>query len=512
MKHFILIAALLVLPGLFLPRLCARELYQRQWSFENGHAGWIRFKSWPGKLETVTTQGAAFRGRGALILEPVGPADKDNARAWMLITPREPLSGCRFLVRGHVAGSGTLSAGCFRKIRAKGKNIQETLPAASWELTPEYREISFEIFCDRPGITSSHAEFRLKGGKAYFDQFSVQELPNRTCLSAETPFTVVPEGSDLPPLRFLTEKTGETVRLFSFAPGGEQTLRAGRSSGEKKIEFPGLKKSAAGEYLFRAVTDGAFSEVRMSVLPRKQFAGLAARANAFAGKKPMRILYLGDSLSDFLHDHNYTDKVNFFLNLHGKSSFRNAAVHGDYVTRTLQRMRGIHGGKKAFKQFRYQDLWKEEYDLIFIWLGHNDTVSNTRWSRDLSVPRILPPEQKKLYGELLGEIRRHSKARIILVSAASINFEQALKLSESMNRPDHMRYLFGRPELLEQWNRTLREIAAEQKTGYFDIYTPLAACPEKNTLFSPADGLHPTDQGHNFIAGLFLDYLKQFAD
>ena len=164
----------------------------------------------------------------------------------------------------------------------------------------------------------------------------------------------------------------------------------------------------------------------MSVLPRKQFAGLAARANAFAGKKPMRILYLGDSLSDFLHDHNYTDKVNFFLNLHGKSSFRNAAVLGVYVTRTLQRMRGIHGGTKAFKQFRYQDLWKEEYDLIFIWLGHNDTVSNTRWSRDLSVPRILPPEQKKLYCELLGEIRRHSKARIILVSAASINFELAL--------------------------------------------------------------------------------------
>ena len=84
------------------------------------------------------------------------------------------------------------------------------------------------------------------------------------------------------------------------------------------------------------VTAGAYIDRRKSVTEYEQ---TAAQIKLDA---PVRILYLGDSLTHFNYGHNHVDKVRYFLNrTHpGKAEIWNYAVRGDFIERVLLRLDG----------------------------------------------------------------------------------------------------------------------------------------------------------------------------
>jgi len=59
--------------------------------------------------------------------------------------------------------------------------------------------------------------------------------------------------------------------------------------------------------------------------------------------------------------------------------------------------------------------------------------------------------------------------------------------------------LFGKPEVLEQYNALLRRIAEETDCAYLDVYDPTRRHPDKASLFM-TDGVHLNLEGNHLIA------------
>lgn len=225
--------------------------------------------------------------------------------------------------------------------------------------------------------------------------------------------------------------------------------------------------------------------------------------------KNLRILFLGDSLTDFNRGENFADKLNFWLNLNnpGKASFRNAGIGGDYITRMWQRMAGIEGSKKAYRQEMYEGLLNEKPDLIFIFLGHNDTKTNS--TSNHTTPVVTPEVQEKTYRDLINFVQQKIGGKIVLVSSSSSNYELCKANSEKLekSRPGKPCSRFGEPKHMEAFNNVLKKIAGELKLDYVDIYQPMKTRDDKAKLLSPRDGVHLSEHGHDFIATELLRYM-----
>jgi lysophospholipase L1-like esterase len=66
--------------------------------------------------------------------------------------------------------------------------------------------------------------------------------------------------------------------------------------------------------------------------------------------------------------------------------------------------------------------------------------------------------------------------------------------------------LFGKPEVLEQFNAVARKVAQENGCDYLDVYEPTRTYPEKPVLFT-ADGVHLSAEGNRLIALELLKHL-----
>ncbi len=228
-----------------------------------------------------------------------------------------------------------------------------------------------------------------------------------------------------------------------------------------------------------------------------------AAAKKIQLEKPVKILYLGDSLTHFDSGHNHVDKVGFFLNKYnpGKAEVYNYACGGDDIQRIVKRLGGDSSGKYGK---HYQDLWTRSYDWVFVFLGHNDTKASS--ANQFKEPVISPELQRKLYEDLLTRLKAQGVQRIILISASSSNAELCRKNSSKIERI-HNR--FGEPEHMEEFNRVLIELAKEHSLEYLDVYEPMKALPDKASLLNPNDGVHLTEAGHDFIAIENLKFLNR---
>ncbi|NMA39147.1 MAG: SGNH/GDSL hydrolase family protein, partial [Lentisphaerae bacterium] len=150
----------------------------------------------------------------------------------------------------------------------------------------------------------------------------------------------------------------------------------------------------------------------------------------------------------------------------------------------------------------YDGLWNEKYDLVFIFLGHNDTRTTTE--SELKAPVVPPAAQDASFRKVVAQIRQHSQAPIVFISGASMveeicrrNYEKAL-----LTRPNSV--LFGLPGHVEAFNDVLQKLGKELGIGYLDVYTPMKNHPDKPSLFYPTDGVHLSTAGHAFIADAIL--------
>ena len=228
-------------------------------------------------------------------------------------------------------------------------------------------------------------------------------------------------------------------------------------------------------------------------------------------QKPVRALYLGDSLSDFDRGSNHVDKLQVKLDeLSSRCvSIYNYAVRGDYIERVMERLRG---GTNCTSRTAYHGIWGRQYDWAFVFLGHNDTRA---WSSSgFSKPEMSQEQLQTGFGNLIQLLKSQGIGRIILVSATSSNFTltsrkaAAIQAAIASGRSKARRIVrYGDPKFLEAYNSVLSNFARESGVEYLDLYTAMKELPDKASLVRPTDGVHLTEKGHAYIANREYEYL-----
>ena len=216
-------------------------------------------------------------------------------------------------------------------------------------------------------------------------------------------------------------------------------------------------------------------------------------------------------MSDFCRGYNYVDRLEFWLNRHnpGRVTIRNAGVRGDYVARVRDRLLGTIGeAKNVFCQSRYDRLFDEKYDLIFIFLGQNDTrtPSVLNYAKPLTEPR----EQYEGLKRILEFIRARSEAKVVLVSPSPCS-EEFIRARQAKVKPGGKFVLFGKREFVDNYDLVNRRFCRECKLDYIDILNPMRGAPDMKSLYI-RDGVHLSLIGGRFIADEMLRYFSGERD
>lgn len=230
-----------------------------------------------------------------------------------------------------------------------------------------------------------------------------------------------------------------------------------------------------------------------------QYDALAAKIKA---GRPLKFLFLGDSLTDFDRGRNHIDIVNYYLKKHDCNvEFFNYACGGDTIEIILDRLYGRDRGRH---KKRFEGMFDRKYDAAFIFLGHNDSKANSAY--DFKVPVITPEMQHPLYRDVIAFLKEKGIPSFVLFSSTSSNFAVILPVSEQRVRDKVRHNRFGIPEHMERYNAELKKIAEANGFGWCDLYAPTRDYPDKAALFRP-DGVHLSTKGYELVALKMLQYL-----
>jgi lysophospholipase L1-like esterase len=241
--------------------------------------------------------------------------------------------------------------------------------------------------------------------------------------------------------------------------------------------------------------------------PRNQEIGLKL-------DKPVKVLYLGDSLTDYDRGSNHVDKVQAKIEkiAPGMVKFYNYSVRGDFITRVLARFNRIKG---VYGPERFDGIWDCQYDWAFVFLGHNDTRASSE--TNFQKPLVEVEKIAVSYGKLISILRSKGIKRIVIVSPSSSNFEltsskaekivAAIKAGKAGKRKHTVR--FGDPKHMEAFRDIVRKFALQNGCEFFDIYDDMKVLPNKAELFRSTDGVHLTQKGHEYIADRTYNYLLE---
>lgn len=222
---------------------------------------------------------------------------------------------------------------------------------------------------------------------------------------------------------------------------------------------------------------------------------------------PVNVLFLGDSLSDGVwnpgegnHGEAHVEKLQKLLNANadwaGKMTIHNYAIHGDFITRVLDRLDGKSGTPHLD---RYDGIGQHSYDWAFVFLGHNDT--KTKKDTGYQDTFVSHEDQVSGLAGLLGRLRQMGVTRVVFYSSSSADYDVC-----RAGDPDTR---FGEPRFLEAYNDVVKALVAANPadTEYFDVYTEMKTEPLKEVYLSRQDGVHLTPRGHTYLAGREYAYL-----
>ena len=429
------------------------------------------------------------------------------ARVRRRLPARLDLWGKTFTYTFRACGKGKINVSFYSVTSLYKEQFSAISP--SIRLADGWQEYKVALRTLNPDIHSAYLVVELSG-EGSFLRIADEKLnapdPEKAPISAAPEFVMLPENGGAK----IAFSAPECEKLSAF-DGKKQLTLAGKD-GAFTLEIPAdaapLGKSAPGSVQEAVAKVGVWDEKsgaarsvyasRLSDLEWSRFSGIASGIR-LRGK--MSVLFLGDSLSDFCRGFNFIDEIGFWVNKTnpGLFSFRNAGVAGFTFKQ-------LHAGlvrPPAEASSPLKNLWDRKYDLIFVFLGHNDTVQyfDKAWK---PIPGHQAETLNTYLPKVLAEIRKHSDARVIFVSPASMDQENCRKFAEQRKRPGQSYYLFGMPENLAPWCVALKQLAEKHGAGFVDLYTPSLALPEKWRVFTPIDGVHLMPRGQHFVAEILL--------
>ncbi len=459
---------------------------------------WNTPSYWGGKISRVRKDKQGF-----LQLDPTEKSGRTFARALAFSRQIDFYPEYKIRITVRAEGSGTFLAGLLVYDRNSGSPVY--LPGEKVQLSDELRqyETSF-VLTNAPRMVLPYLEIDGKG-MARVESFRMETVAenNASIIPAAT-LQIVKSPEELSPAVFETSMKDREFRLYQ-KNGSLLTEKKTRSDASGKVVFEPEKKGS-GIVFLTASAGGVAGTAYADVMTPAEYAATDELARKIRLGKKIHALIIGDSLSDFYRGRNYADMLNFWLNKYnpGKFSFRNAGVGGDFLTRVEARLNGMTNGKKAYRQEMYDRLFDENYDLIFIFLGQNDTYV-TR-SKDFDNPRVGPAEQEALLRRVLDILGRNSKAKIVLISPSPSNEKLFLDRLAALKEGVEMG-MFGARKHVEAFDAVNRKICAERKLDYIDILTPMRRTPDLKALYVE-DGVHLSNEGAQLIS---REILRWFA-
>ncbi|MFA7230007.1 MAG: GDSL-type esterase/lipase family protein [Victivallaceae bacterium] len=512
---FLLVSSLLLL-YYSNPALAATKNLINNPGVEKSIGPWSAPAYWSGTVSFISDSKLTHSGAGCMKLV----AAEKNGKHWGRIyqaSKAENFVGRHFRYSMWVKGKGELALGVIEYILKKNK---DSIFFTNVKLTGEWQKITCEFTVEDPKVSmlSALAEVRGKGSEVYIDDVSLTTFQDPTvAIEAQQKHQIVAQSSLLPDLSFELSKSEKTlsqapVTLYLIFPDGSNKIikSVTNSTGLYSSSPENITLDSPGvcQAICSMPESGVISEIYIDVIDKSSYAKMDSIAKEIKLQKPLHILYLGDSLTDHCRGHNYVDKLDYWLNKYNqdKVSFRNAGVGGDFITRMWERIQGIEGNKKAYRQNMYDGLFDKKTDIVFIFLGHNDTKADS--NSGYKTPVVEPKIQEETYRKLIKYIRSKSDAKIVLLSSSSSFFPRCKAIAEKQAAMGKKHVLFGQPEKLEAFNDVVKKLSHELHLDYIDIYNPTKNHPDKANLFSPNDGIHLTEKGNSFIAMLLLNYIS----
>ena len=337
---------------------------------------------------------------------------------------------------------------------------------------------------------------RLMGENAWveLDRLSVQSCHDETLIQAPVGALVVKPKSTVPPQIFTAAPMDVKGKFCRHDEVGDKHLETPAETLAGKVAYPAFTAAADGHHRIVFTTGGSNAVRDVIVAPAAEVDALNAAAKKVDLKgKPMRILYLADSLTDYNRHRNHPAILTGLLAQYnpGKVMFHNAACGGDQNVRIAARLadRGVYRG------YMYDELWKRKYDVIILFLGQNDTVAFKE--SNYTKPQFSIAKVDSAMRTIIAAVKKHNPgARIIITSGVSTPVSK------------NPAYHFGVPELVEAYNECAAKVAKETGAEYLDYYTPMKAIPEEEKVkLFVADRVHLSPAGHRYIALKTLEYL-----
>ncbi len=480
-------------------------------NFERGTGGWVTYNYWGGK--TTRSTEAARNGKGSMKMVATEKYKKVYALAICPLTAKN-LTGTKVRLTFYAKGSGNIKAGILNYTRnGKGGEKMEFVYNEPVTLSDQWQKVEYIADYTTSFVEKCSPAIRIEGeGTAYIDDLDIVfEKPKNVAMKALDGHKIIREGAALPKIKFNYTTPDETITFFAISGDTKKLPVITTAINDEKgnITYEGAANLPVGEVTLIAAAGGRNAVTYGYVMPAAEYDELDKVAASIKLAKPLHILYLGDSVTDFERDNNHADKLSFWLNKHnpGKASFQNLAVGGDFITRVEGRMdkkANLPGSKNQWKQYVYNDLFNRPYDLILIFLGHNDCAAFNK--TQYKVPQVSIDNAAASYKRVIEKLRAKSKAKIVLIGPVANNVAASKKQADNMVRYGHLGAIFGMPEHVEPFNAMLKKVAAENNCYFIDLYSAMKGSADIPKWFVK-DGIHFTPAGNQQVAGLILKAL-----
>ena len=417
------------------------------------------------------------------------PGEK-RCQAMANLRPAVSVGGTELHFSAQVRGSGKFDVGIVAQLNGGEQGGTFSKPLA---LKNQWQEVSFRL--DMTNRTPDQLLFWLRvfGENARLDIRAFKlELrgDDRVAITVPADCPVVSAGQGvLPEIRIPVRGSFASANAAYTSPDGKRHRLALKNQGGTLL----IKdvKAMPGVYRFAVGAAGHSVTFHVLALDDKDLEAYRRASAALDPGRPLNILLLGDSLSDFRRGSNWADILQGMLRArHPSSRIFNYACRGDSVNHVCKRLCGR--GDVSFAG-HYQGISDNPYDLVIIFLGQNDTVTDK--TSGFTKPAIGIDREEKLYRQLFDVLKNITPAPVVIFSAVSTPQEVC-----AANAKKHG-YRFGVPALVEAYDKLVEKLCAEYNHTYWDIYTPLSKLPDKAAYFQN-DGVHLNDKG-NFFTALF---------
>ncbi len=436
----------------------------------------------------------------------------------MQISRKPALPGRRYAISAEIRGEGQLVLGAIG-FADRYSPVRVGMQSKAFELTPEWRKVS-ATFSPEDGAMCVSAFAQAYGWLQFASVRNVSMTPvveaGEIALEAKDFVFTRKEGATL------ALKAGHAVKLLVYGPGGvpagpggpyggsdawidhfcsvqEVPMGAGGAA-EVKVKFA----EGAREGFYRAVavdvSTGQAATAFFCIYPETTVKELRGLADEIWLPEGTRIVFLGDSLTDFYRGRNYVDLVTRAL-----------------ARRNAQTATVINAGKAAntiehIEARLTRDVVEQKPTHVFLFEGANDSKRHYEPTTGLGTKWAYPYEEyPKTYRAVVERIQKECGCKPVLMTTAPGDqriLEPFRKRAETYGQAINYYCL---PESVAQAVKTQRKIAQSLGLPVIDVNAHFLAWMDTNgaQYLHVDDGVHISEEGNLQVALLVLRYLAQ---